>query len=58
MFKKWLIEKGIKLLLSAIALGVGIWYVSHSLGGASLSYTSVNNFITQINSNSNGISHR
>ena len=52
MFKKWLIEKGIKLLLSAIALGVGIWYVSHSLGGASLSYTSVNNFITQINSNS------
>lgn len=54
MFKKWLIEKGIKLLIGAIALGVGIWYVSHSIGGASLSYTNVDNFMTQINSN-NGI---
>lgn len=52
MFKKWLIEKGIKLLIGAIALGVGIWYISHSIGGASLSYTSVNNFMTQISSNS------
>ena len=52
MLKKWLIEKGIKLLVGAIALGVGIWYVSHSIGGASLSYTSMNNFMTQISSNS------
>ena len=52
MLKKWLIEKGIKLLIGAIALGVGIWYISHSIGGASLSYTSVNNFMTQISSNS------
>lgn len=51
MFKKWLIEKGIKLLIGAIALGVGIWYVSHSIGGASLSYTSVDNFMRQISSN-------
>lgn len=48
MFKKWLIEKGIKILIAIIALGVGIWYVSHSIGGASLSYTSVNNFMQQI----------
>ena len=52
MFKKWLIEKGIKLLIGAIALGVGIWYVSHSIGGASLSYTSIDNFMKQISSNS------
>lgn len=52
MFKKWLIEKGIKLLIGAIALGVGIWYVSHSIGGASLSYTSVDGFMKQISSNS------
>ena len=48
MFKKWLIEKGIKILIAIIALGIGIWYVSHSIGGASLSYTSVNNFMQQI----------
>lgn len=48
MWKKWLIEKGVKLLLGAIALGVGIWYVSHSIGGASLSYTSLNTFMGQI----------
>jgi len=48
MFKKWLIEKGIKILIGAIALGVGIWYLDHSIGGASLSYTSVNSFMEQI----------
>ena len=51
MFKKWLIEKGIKLLLGAIALCVGIWYLSHSIGGASLSYTSIDNFMKQISTN-------
>lgn len=49
MFKKWLIEKGIKILIGAIALGVGIWYVSYSIGGASLSYTSLDTFMKQIN---------
>lgn len=48
MFKKWLIEKGIKALIGAIALGIGVWYISHSIGGASLSYTSVDNFMKQI----------
>ncbi len=48
MFKKWLIEKGIKLFIIAIALGVGIWYLSHSIGGASLSYTSIDTFMKQI----------
>ena len=48
MIKKLLIEQGIKLLVGAIALGVGIWYLSSSIGGASLSYTSVSAFMQQI----------
>ena len=48
MLKKWLILNGLKLLMGAIALGIGIWYLSHSLGGASLSYTSVDAFMQQI----------
>ena len=48
MFKKWLIEKGIKILLAIIALGIGIWYLSSSIGGASLSYTNMNLFMKQI----------
>jgi len=50
MLKKWLIEKGIKVLVCIIALGVGIWYLSSSIGGASLSYTSVDTFFQQIGS--------
>lgn len=46
--KKWLIEKGLKILMGAIALGIGIWYLSSSLGGSSLSYISVDNFLQQI----------
>lgn len=46
--KKWLIEKGLKALMVIIALGVGIWYLSHSIGGASLSYISVDSFMQQI----------
>ena len=48
MFKKWLIEKGIKILIGGIALGIGIWYLSSSIGGASLSYTSMDLFMKQI----------
>ncbi len=50
MIKKWLIEKGFKIVIGAIILGVGIWYLSSSIGGASLSYTSVDNFMHQIES--------
>ncbi len=48
MIKKWLINQGLKFLMGAIALGVGIWYLSSSIGGASLSYTSVDAFLQQI----------
>jgi hypothetical protein len=53
MIKKWLIEKGIKILLGLIVLGIGIWYLSSSIGGASLSYTSVDTFMHQINNGKN-----
>jgi hypothetical protein len=46
--KKWLIEKGLKCLLIAIAIGIGIWYLASSIGGASLSYTSMDLFLQQI----------
>jgi len=45
---KFLIEKGIKFTVGAVALGIGIWYLSSSIGGASLSYTSVDGFLQQI----------
>ena len=48
MIKKWLIEKGLKLLMVIIAIGVGIWYLTASINGTSLSYTSVSSFMQQI----------
>ncbi len=34
--------------MGAIALGVGIWYLSSSIGGAALTYSSMENFIVAI----------
>lgn len=48
MGKIALIKLCLKILLGAIALGVGIWYLSSSIGGASLSYTSLDGFMQQI----------
>lgn len=48
MIKKWLIEKLFKIIIGAIALGIGIWYISSSIGGASLSYTNMDLFMKQI----------
>ena len=48
MIKAWLISSGIKLLTGAILLGIGVWYLSSSIGSASLSYTSVSNFMQQV----------
>ena len=45
MLKAKLILLGVKILMWLIVLGVGIWYLSSSLSGASLTYTSVNNFL-------------
>ena len=56
MIKKWLIEFGIKAAMWIIIVGIGIWYLSHSIGGASLSYTSVSSFMSQIGAENGDIS--
>ena len=38
----------VRFLVGAIALGLGIWYLSSSIGGAALTYTSMDNFLTAI----------
>ena len=48
MTKVSIISFLIKLLLWGILLGVGVWYLSSALGGASLSYTSMDNFLMSI----------
>jgi hypothetical protein len=54
MIKKWLISKAFKIVVGIIVLGIGIWYLSSSIGGASLSYTSVNTFMEQIGAGNSG----
>ena len=46
MLKAKLILMAVRLIMGAIALGLGIWYLSSSLGGSALTYTSVGNFLT------------
>ena len=46
--KKLFLGYLIRFLFGAIALGVGIWYVSSSLSGASLTYTSMDGFLNSI----------
>ncbi len=38
----------VKIIMGAIALGIGIWYLSSSIGGAALTYSSMENFMTAI----------
>ena len=38
----------IRFVMGAIALGIGIWYLSESLGGASLTYSSMDAFLSSI----------
>ena len=38
----------IRVVMCFVALGVGIWYLSSSLGGDSISYSSMTNFMTAI----------
>ena len=46
--KKLFLGYLVRFLFGAIALGVGIWYVSSSLSGASLTYTSMDGFLGSI----------
>ena len=46
--KSSLIMIAIRFLMGAIALGIGIWYLSSSISGAALTYTSMDNFLNAI----------
>lgn len=46
--KAKLIMIAVRLIMGAIALGIGIWYLSSSIGGAALTYTSMDNFMSAI----------
>lgn len=46
--KAKLIILAVKIIMGAIALGLGIWYISNALGGASITYSSMENFLTAI----------
>ncbi len=46
--KAKLIAIAIRFVMFAIAIGVGIWYISSSIGGDSLTYTSMDNFMHAI----------
>lgn len=46
--KKLLLGYLVRFLIGAIALGVGIWYVSSSIGNASITYTSMDSFLKSI----------
>lgn len=48
MLKAQLILIAVRLIMGAVALGLGVWYVSSSIGGAALTYTSMNNFLTAV----------
>lgn len=51
MIYKWLISVAVKILLRALIIGVGVWYLwSCFNGGASLSYVSADTFMQQISS--------
>ena len=46
--KARLIMFAIQLIMGAIALGVGVWYLSSSISGTAITYTSMGNFMTAI----------
>ena len=48
MIKAKLISLAIRAVMWAIALGLGIWYVSSSISGTALTYTSMDNFMSAI----------
>lgn len=46
--KAKLIMIAVRFIVGAIALGIGIWYLSSSIGGAALTYTSLDGFLNAI----------
>jgi hypothetical protein len=48
MLKAKLIMIAVRFIMGATALGLGIWYISSSIGGGSLGYSSLDGFLTAI----------
>ena len=48
MWKAQLILIAVRVVMCLIALGLGVWYLSSSIGGAALTYTSADNFMNAI----------
>lgn len=48
MIKTKLILLAVRVIMGAIALGLGIWYLSSSISGAALTYTSMDSFMAAI----------
>lgn len=57
MWKIKLILLAIKIAIGLIVLGIGIWYLSSSIGGAAISYTSLDNFMTAIGTENGDIAN-
>lgn len=48
MLRTKFILLAIRVVMSIVALGIGIWYMSSSISGTSISYTSMDSFLTAI----------
>ncbi len=46
--KAAILIQAFKWLMGLIAIGIGVWYLSSSIGGEALTYTSMDNFLTAI----------
>ena len=57
MLKAKLIVMGVKAFFVITALGLGIWYLSSSLGGAAITYTSLDNFMTSVGAGDGNIAN-
>ena len=55
--KKLLLTYLVRFIFAAVALGIGIWYVSSAIGGASLSYTSMDTFLNSIGAHDGNIAN-
>lgn len=52
-----LIILAVKIIMGAIALGVGIWYLSSSINGAALTYSSLDTFLSAIGAEDGNIAN-
>ena len=51
--KQPLILLAVRVIMALIALGLGIWYLSSSIGGAALTYSSMDTFLSAIGAGDN-----